>query len=131
MKPGENVTSDKYLKSQVDEMVKLVKDHAANASVTYPVRAVFAANDVALMQSLLSNSSANNPTLTIWSHQGDKVNVTGLNELIKSVGLAKIYIDVPEDLSSKLDLNGAFGVKSSLGVMITSLLAAVFAVKLL
>ncbi|XP_016837181.1 protein FAM151A isoform X2 [Nasonia vitripennis] len=127
-----NVTSGKYLTEQIDAMVKVIQDQKVNQSVTYPVRACFAANDVEVLQKLLSSTKANNPTLTIWSSEGDKVDAAKLSTVIKTVGLDKVFVDVPQTLWAQLHLaNSAFTAKSSFSVLLASMLVALSAVKLL
>lgn len=50
-------------------------------------------------------NDTNNITITIWSSNNDYVNVDMLRKLIFSFGLDKVYIDVPDELSDKLDLS--------------------------
>lgn len=104
-------------------MIKTIQENNVNQTVTFPVRAVFAAESLETIKSLLTKIS--NSTLTIWSSEGDNVNVTNLRTLIKTVGLDKVYIDVPQDLEKQLHLDtiSSSAVKPFLNVFI-----AIFAV---
>jgi hypothetical protein len=132
--PAQNVTTGKYTAEQINQMVKAIQDNkVANQSVTYPVRALYAANDDDTLKSLLDQTKANNPTLTIWSSEGDKVDASKLSKFIKNIGLDKVFVDVPLALRQQLNLstNGAFTAKSSLVSLIASVFVALSAVKLL
>ncbi|KAJ8669648.1 hypothetical protein QAD02_000907 [Eretmocerus hayati] len=119
--PTANATTANYTQVHLDQMKKTLDDaKLMNTSVTFAVRACYAANTIDGLKNLLTQTSNHSSTLTIWSSQGDKVNVTNLNKLIKTVGVAKIYVDVPEDLRKQLDLNGSSGFGASLGLLIAS-----------
>jgi hypothetical protein len=129
---NQNATTEKYTNEQVTEIVKYLQNNKINQSVTYPVRACYAANDAAVLKNLLSNSKAQNPTLTVWSAVNDVVDADKLSEVINSVGLDKVYVDVPDSLWQKLKLSSsAYSAQSSLSVVLTSLFAGLIAVKLL
>jgi hypothetical protein len=113
-------------------MVKHVEESKTNQSVTYPVRACYAANDVDVLKTLLSSTKANNPTLTVWSSEGDKVDAAKLSHLIKTIGVNKVYVDVPAELWQQLNLSSSgFTAQSSLSLMLASVLACLLAVRLL
>lgn len=57
--------------------------------------------------------ATNNLTLTIWSSQYDFVNIEQLRNLIFSFGLDKVYLDVPEEVSSQLNLGGSASSRSA------------------
>lgn len=84
-------------------MLETIRINNVSQTVTFPVRAGIAAESLENMKLLLSNVSGS--TLTIWSSEGDKVNVTNLRKLISSVGLNRVYVDVPEDLQKQLRLD--------------------------
>lgn len=86
-------------------MVDTLAENNITQPVTYPVRAGFVANDIAAVKALLQNTTFANPTLTIWSSEGDSVDAVQLSKLIKEVGVDKVYVDVPKDLRSKLNLS--------------------------
>lgn len=85
-------------------MIETLKSSDARQSVTYPVRAGLVANNLEEMRKLLRDSDANKPTLTIWSSQYDEVDADKLSILITSIGVDKVYVDVPEDLRKRLHL---------------------------
>lgn len=88
-------------------MLDALKENKVTQPVTYPVRAGLAANDVDAIKTLLNTTSLKSATLTIWSSEGDSVDVAKLSKLITEVGVNKVYVDVPEDLKSKLNLSAA------------------------
>lgn len=100
---GSDFPPSSYTKQQIDEMVETVRNNNVTQTITFPVRAGIAAESLDHMKLLLQNVS--DSTLTIWSSEGDSVNVTNLRSLIKSVGLDKVYVDVPADLRSQLHLD--------------------------
>lgn len=104
---GANFTTSSYTNAQISDMLNSIHNNSVNQSVTFPVRAGIAAESLSQMQTLLSNVSGS--TLTIWSSDDDKVNVTNLRELIINVGVNKTYIDVPETLRKELDLGRGAG----------------------
>lgn len=100
---GSNFNATSYTNAQIVQMIDTIKTNNVNQSITFPVRAGIAAESLSLMQMLVTNVT--DSTLTIWSSEGDQVNVTKLRELIKFVGLNKTYIDVPQELEKELNLN--------------------------
>ncbi|XP_014237451.1 protein FAM151B [Trichogramma pretiosum] len=129
---GLNATyTGNYTLEQANIMISKLQDSKTNQSVTYPVRACFVANDdkdTDVLGKLLTNSSSNNPTLTVWSAVEDKnVNATKLSEVIKRIGVEKVYLDVPEELYNKLSLNSAINTKNSKLIQFSSLLLAAIA----
>lgn len=46
-----------------------------------------------------------NSTFTIWSSEGDNVNITNLRYFIATIGIKKIFVDVPIDLQNQLRLD--------------------------
>ncbi|XP_030763571.1 uncharacterized protein LOC115888126 [Sitophilus oryzae] len=78
-------------------------NNVSDLSFTFPVRAVYAANSTANLTTLLEGVSGS--TLTIWSGEDDKVNVTNLRSLLEKVKLGKTYIDVPETLLNEIHLD--------------------------
>lgn len=86
-------------------MIDTLKENKVSQSITYPVRAGLAANDISAMKTLMERSSSfGNVTMTIWSSQGDQVDTKKLSELITTIGVDKVYVDVPEDVWNNLDL---------------------------
>ncbi|CAL1677891.1 unnamed protein product [Lasius platythorax] len=102
-----NITEGRYSTKQIQTMLDALKENKVTQPVTYPVRAGLAANDVDAIKTLLNTTSLKSATLTIWSSEGDSVDVAKLSKLITEVGVDKVYVDVPEDLKSKLNLSAA------------------------
>lgn len=125
-------TDAKYNKEHIDEMLKTVNSNIMNKnqSVTYAMRAgLLALTSLDDVQLLAKNSE--NSTITVWSSQNDTVDATKLSEMIKSIGLNKVFVDVPADLEAKLQLNGSANLRTaSLGVM-SSILFCFMATKII
>lgn len=86
-------------------MIDTLKENKVSQSITYPVRAGLAANDISAMKTLMEQSSSfGNVTMTIWSSHGDQVDTKKLSELITTIGVDKVYVDVPEDVWNNIDL---------------------------
>ncbi|XP_077276580.1 protein FAM151B isoform X1 [Temnothorax americanus] len=108
-----NITEGRYTTEQLKKMVDTLKENRVTQPVTYPVRAGLAANDIDGITALLKNTTFANATLTIWSSEGDSVDAAQLSKLIREVGVDKVYVDVPKDLRSKLNLSGASAMTSA------------------
>lgn len=123
---GGDFTVGKYNMEQMMAMKNAIitnKVEEARSPITYPVRAGIAAQSKDNLMDMVSTFNATNDcTLTVWSSAGDSVDVEKLRDLIFSVGLDKVYVDVPEELSSQLRLNGASSLPK-LTMFLTSLLA--------
>ncbi|XP_030242060.1 protein FAM151B isoform X1 [Drosophila navojoa] len=106
---GANYREGEYTQAQCDAMLQAINDNNVTSTgqvITFPVRAGIAANSGTQLHNLVSAVNATNEcTLTIWSSNGDYVNVAELRKLIFSFGLDRVYLDVPEELSSQLDLH--------------------------
>lgn len=102
-----NITKGRYTTEQLKKMIDILAENRVSQPVTYPIRAGLAANDIDGIKALLKNTTFTNATLTIWSSEGDSVDAAQLSKLIKEVGIDKVYMDVPKDLRSKLNLSGA------------------------
>ncbi|XP_030763658.1 protein FAM151B-like isoform X2 [Sitophilus oryzae] len=103
---GYNETNNtgSYSDDQISNMLNSIKtNNVSDLSFTFPVRAVYAANSTANLTTLLEGVSGS--TLTIWSGEDDKVNVTNLRSLLEKVKLGKTYIDVPEALLNEIHLD--------------------------
>uniref|UniRef100_A0A1L8EIP2 Menorin-like domain-containing protein n=1 Tax=Haematobia irritans TaxID=7368 RepID=A0A1L8EIP2_HAEIR len=98
-----------YTPEQIDAMLDAIHRNNVTATgqpITFPVRAGIAANSQYELHNLVKSvNGTNESTLTIWSSQNDYVDVEGLRKLIFSFGFDRIYLDVPDDLSDKLDLS--------------------------
>lgn len=104
---GGIVTQGSYTSNHINQMVDALLLNEVKQKVTFPVRAGLAANSKQVMLELLqrTNSSPFNSTLTIWSSQGDFVDIDKLRNLIMECGLEKVYLDVPKEISDQLNLN--------------------------
>ncbi|XP_015598599.1 protein FAM151B isoform X2 [Cephus cinctus] len=112
---ADNITEGTYTSGMVQRMVDIVSSSNITQSITYPVRAAIVVNSISEMQDLLNRTSANNPTLTIWTGKGDDIDTDKLSTFIKTVGVSKVYIDLPEHIIEKLDISGAMSLR--LGAM--------------
>lgn len=123
-----NVSTGQYTKEQLQNMIDVLKKHNVTQPVTYPVRAGLAANDISAVKMLMENTSnSGNVSLTIWSTHGDHVDTDKLSELIKSIGVDKVYVDVPEDVWNKLNLNsGSASLQSAMVAAAITLLPLFF-----
>lgn len=92
-----------YSDLAINEMLHNLKKHNLTNRITFPVRAGLAAESKEQMSNLLAKCK--NSTLTIWSSEGDNVSVEHLRTLISNIGVDKVFIDVPTDLKSQLNLN--------------------------
>lgn len=97
-----------YTEQQVSDMLKKVQDEKLSQPITYPVRAIFAVKNETTMQKLVEKS--NQTTLTIWSHEDDKVSPEELSKLVKKIGVTKVYLDVPASLKAGMNVSGASGI---------------------
>ncbi|XP_030384866.1 protein FAM151B [Scaptodrosophila lebanonensis] len=97
-----------YTQAQCDEMLEAIRWNnvlSTGQAITFPVRAGIAANsEEQLHQLVAAVNGTNESTLTIWSSEGDYVDVAQLRKLIFSFGVDRVYLDVPEALASQLDL---------------------------
>lgn len=103
--------------------------------ITFPVRAAIAAHSLDNLNTLLGAVNAtNNATLTIWSSPNDNVNIPALRRLIFAIGLDRVYVDVPEEVSSQLDLGNPGSTAASLvhfGGLVTALMMVMLSLFLL
>lgn len=105
---GCNYTHGEYTQAQVNKMKEVIKDNSVphKSPITFPVRAGIAAQSKFTLENLMETINETNAvTLTIWSSEGDAVDVDKLRDLIFDVGLDKVYVDVPEDLKAQLRLD--------------------------
>ncbi|VVC29422.1 Protein of unknown function DUF2181 [Cinara cedri] len=100
-----NETNDKYTMENVKEMIQVLDDVKYTKVVNYVVRASYAANSLDELLYLLDHdySSTDNSTLTIvYNDQNDIINYPKLVEVIRDIGLTRVYLDVPNNVSVKL-----------------------------
>lgn len=118
--------SENYINNMVDILFKI----KYMKPVTYAVRASFAVNSIPELQFLLETSPVGS-TLTIWcSDPKDIINYPKLVQLIKTVGVDRVYLDLPDNMSKTfVEMYTASGVGSN-SVGIQSLfLASILAIK--
>uniref|UniRef100_A0A6B2E6H2 Putative conserved secreted protein n=1 Tax=Phlebotomus kandelakii TaxID=1109342 RepID=A0A6B2E6H2_9DIPT len=105
---GPFFTEGVYTDDQIALMSDSIRNNAIPGSshpITFPVRAGIAAQSLPQLASLMRTfNETNEVTLTIWSSENDAVDVEKLRTLIFSVGIDKVYVDVPKDLLDRLDL---------------------------
>ncbi|XP_018327446.1 protein FAM151B isoform X2 [Agrilus planipennis] len=99
---GGSIKKGTYTKGHIQSMLNVIEENKPTQKITFPVRAGIAAESLGNMQLLLQ--SVANSSLTIWSSEGDPVNVEHLKTLIMTIGLGSVYIDVPKDLFDQLGL---------------------------
>ncbi|KAL7740320.1 hypothetical protein ACLKA6_018764 [Drosophila palustris] len=126
---GADFRDGEYTQSQCDAMLRAINDNnvtSTGQAITFPVRAGIAANSAQQLHNLVAAvNGTNESTLTIWSSANDYVDVERLRKLIFSFGVERVYLDVPEELSSQLDLgntgNGAGTFNSLVGFSFVSI----------
>ncbi|XP_063914706.1 protein FAM151B isoform X2 [Zophobas morio] len=101
-KPSDN---NRYTDEQINKMVDAIKGNDVKQDITFAVRAGIAAQSLDQMK--LLKDEVNNCTLTIWSSEGDNVDVPKLRDLIFEYGIKRVYVDVPKDLYDRLDLGNS------------------------
>ncbi|XP_055916717.1 protein FAM151B [Eupeodes corollae] len=107
-----------YTDTQIEEMVDSIKKNNITDSqlpITFPVRAgIAASSDIQLHWLLRAVNDTNKSTLTIWSSANDYVDIKKLRKLIFDFGLDRVYLDVPEEVSSQLNLQKGPGNSAAL-----------------
>lgn len=100
-----------YTKEQIDEMLKVIQDNkvSEDTPITFAVRALLAINSEDHLQYLFDEVSKTNAdtSFTIWSPAKEQVDAKKVENFIKRFGIAKVYVDVPEELHSQINVNGA------------------------
>ncbi|KAH8281711.1 hypothetical protein KR054_002429 [Drosophila jambulina] len=117
---GADFRDGEYTEAQCENMLETLSANnvlSTGQSITFPVRAGIAANSEEQLHRLVAAvNETNESSLTIWSSAGDYVDVAKLRKLIFGFGVERVYLDVPEELASQLDLgnpgNGAGTFKS-------------------
>ncbi|CAK9830377.1 Protein FAM151B [Anthophora retusa] len=118
----DNVTEGAYTDKHIQEMLEKLKEQNITQPITYAVRAGLAANSISVIKSLMTkNSDMKNPTLTVWSSEGDKVDAAQLSTLIEDIGVTKVYLDVPQELMKNLHLSGASSFTATSITLVMSL----------
>ncbi|XP_013187139.1 protein FAM151B isoform X2 [Amyelois transitella] len=109
---GGNITEGEYSREHIGTMLRMIHENHVNQTVTFPVRAGLASNSQPVLLDLLRETSSLNSSMTVWSSEGDAVETDRLRALILTVGLERTYLDVPEELSTRLHLPPADKVKN-------------------
>lgn len=124
---GKNFTEGQYTEKQIDDMIGAIKDNnLTNFHITFPVRAGILAHSQTQMLRLQKavQDTKNQVTFTIWSSDSDNVDIEKLRKFIFEIGLDKVYVDVPEEVSShlRLDLNPNSSYKFTASWLLLTLL---------
>ncbi|CAH3869576.1 protein FAM151A isoform X1 [Pieris brassicae] len=101
---GGNNTEGEYSRDQIGSMIRLLNENHVNQTVTFPVRAGLASNSQPVILDLLRETAYLNSSITVWSSEGDSVEVDRLRALLLTVGLERTYLDVPQELAARLRL---------------------------
>jgi len=105
---GNNFTVGKYTEEQISEMIDATNRNKVTNPITFPIRAGIAANSNKELKRLYTSlNSTNAITFTIWSSDGDFVDIEKLQDFILDVGVNNIYLDVPQEVSDKLNLGSS------------------------
>ncbi|XP_046738819.1 protein FAM151B isoform X2 [Diprion similis] len=118
-----NITDGSYSEANVEEMIKTISN--VSLPITYPMRAGLVANSLSAIEKLL-NESANGTTLTVWSSAGDSVDNETLSDVIKKIGVSRVYVDVPDELWGRLDLKSSPSSGIKIGAVAFGTLLAAF-----
>lgn len=102
-------SSASYTPDHTNAMIKAIEENDVNGSghpITFPIRAIFAAKSDDTLRHLYEHVSKNNDetTFTIWTGAGDSVNAKELETFVKSFGVDKVYLDVPDELRNGMNL---------------------------
>lgn len=107
---GKNMTGS-YTHEQIEEMTTTIVESKTNGTghaITFPIRAGIAAHSQDALEHLYQNVSKTHPvTFTVWSAVDDEVDAKKLGDVIRHLGVDKVYVDVPKELRDQLRLNGA------------------------
>ncbi|CAH0406781.1 unnamed protein product [Chilo suppressalis] len=109
---GGNITEGEYSREHIGTMLRKLHENHINQTVTFPVRAGIASNSQPVLLDLLRETAYLNSSMTVWSSEGDRVEVDRLRALLLTVGLERSYLDVPKDLADRLHLPPAANVKN-------------------
>lgn len=127
---GPTHDTGEYTEKHIDDMIEAIERNRINEtthSITFPVRAGIAAQSGKSLKKLLDHvSKTNTATLTVWSSPWDAVNVTALREVIKSFGVERVYVDVPDDLYNELGLSAASSISHFALINVIALLVLFF-----
>lgn len=102
-------STESYTDDHVKAMITAVEENDVNGSghpITFPIRAIFAVKSDGTLRYLYEHvrESNNATTFTVWTGTGDTVDPKKLEEFIKSFGVDKVYLDVPDELRNGMNL---------------------------
>lgn len=123
---GETTNTGHYTNDQIQQMIKLLKDKKVkNPHVTFPLRAGLAVNHQGLIRRLmrLAKSEFETASITVWSPPNDPLDTNELQRLVNTIGIARVYIDVPPDVRKHLNLSGAMSVAAHWVLIFASIFA--------
>ncbi|XP_046663621.1 protein FAM151A [Homalodisca vitripennis] len=90
-----------YSSAHIDEMTSVLMDSHVVYPVTFPVHAGIAANSLDTLTSLVHSSTVGT-SLTLWAGEGQYIDYNKLRLLINTIGKDKVFVDLPQDMTSKL-----------------------------
>lgn len=98
-----------YTPDYTNAMIKAIEENNVDGSghpITFPIRAIFAVKSDSTLRHLYEHVSKINDgtTFTIWTSAGDTVNPKELETFIKTFGIDKVYLDVPDELRNGMNL---------------------------
>ncbi|KAI5633914.1 hypothetical protein NE865_13376 [Phthorimaea operculella] len=99
-----NKTEGEYSRDQIGTMLRMITESKINQTVTFPVRAGLACNSQPVILDLLRETTYLNSSITVWSSEGDQVETDRLRALILTVGLERVYLDIPPELAGRTHL---------------------------
>ena len=92
-----------YTTDIMNNMYNKLVEKETRSPVTIPIRASLGARSVTEIKDFMDRADHDAlfpVTLTIWSGALDLVDMDGLRELVLTVGIHRIYVDVPFDYES-------------------------------
>lgn len=112
-----------YSPLHINQMIEVLETHHIINSthpVTFPVRAAIATQSKDTLINLLDRMNRTDrasATLTIWSSGEDRVNIIALRDLIVSIGVDRVYVDVPSKIYNKLNLASSASTLVHFGIL--------------
>lgn len=101
-----------YSDQNINQMLDVLNQHNPKNRITFSVRAGLAEMRINTMKTLVRKRK--DFTLTIWSMDDDYVKIKYLRSLISSIGVDRVFIDLPDNIKSQLKLNSAWKAFSGL-----------------
>lgn len=105
----QNLT-EAYTHDHANAMINVIEENKLNGSghpITFPIRAILAVKSGAALSYLYEHVRKGNDatTFTVWTGINDPVDPKELQEFVKSFGVDKVYLDVPDDLRNGMNLS--------------------------